>query len=95
MIASLDPNLSDGLAYRLRFYHTHTGERLDVVYRHGDMYDSNAQARINQYLRGHRTGDVHEYDPQLLDLLHDLMASLGRPYSEIDVICGYRTSVTN
>ena len=87
--------MSDGLAYRLRFYHTHTGERLDVVYRHGDTYDSNAQARINQYLRDHRTGDVHEYDPQLLDLLHDLMASLGRPYAEIDVICGYRTSVTN
>jgi hypothetical protein len=24
--------------YRLRFYHTHTGERLDVVYRRGDQY---------------------------------------------------------
>src|SRR5262245_65791708 len=24
--------------YRLRFYHTHTGERLDVVYRRDDQY---------------------------------------------------------
>ena len=95
MIASPKPTLSDGLEYRLRFYHTHTGERLDVVYRHGDVYDSGAQARINQYLRDYRTGDVQEYDPRLLDLLHDLMASLGRPYAEIDVICGYRTRGTN
>jgi len=93
--ASPNPNLSHGLAYRLRFYHTHTGERLDVVYRHGDHYDSSAQARINRYLRDYRTGDVHEYDPRILDLLHDLMASLGRSEGEIDVICGYRTPRTN
>ena len=95
MIASPNPNLSVGFEYRLRFYHIHTGERLDVVYRHGDIYDSSAQARINQYLRDYRTGDVHEYDPRLLDLLRDLMASLGRPYGEVDVICGYRTARTN
>ena len=95
MIASPNPKQSAGLESRLRFYHTHTGERLDVVYRHGDTYDSSAQARINQYLRDYRTGDVHEYDPRLLDLLRDLMASLGRPYGEVDVICGYRTPRTN
>jgi hypothetical protein len=27
-----------GHEYRLRFYHTHTGERLNVVYRRGDEY---------------------------------------------------------
>jgi hypothetical protein len=27
-----------GHEYRLRFYHTHTGERLHVVYRRGDKY---------------------------------------------------------
>jgi len=95
MIAIPHPNPSDGLGYRLRFYHTHRGERLDVVYRHGDSYDSRAQARINQYLRDHRTGEVHEYDPRLLDLLRDLMISLGRSDTEIDVICGYRTPRTN
>jgi uncharacterized protein YcbK (DUF882 family) len=95
MIAIPHPSPSDGLGYRLRFYHTHTGERLDVVYRHGDSYDSRAQARINQYLRDHRTGEVHEYDPRLLDLLRDLMISLGRSDTEIDVICGYRTPRTN
>ena len=81
--------------YRLRFYHTHTGERLDIVYRHGDTYDSHAEAQINQYLRDYRTGDVREYEPRLLDLLHDLMMSLGRPDGEINVVCGYRTPKTN
>jgi uncharacterized protein YcbK (DUF882 family) len=84
-----------GVSYRLRFFHTHTRERLDVVYRHGEDYDSNAEARIDQYLRDYRTGDVHEYDPRLFDLLHDLLVSLGRPDAEIDVVCGYRTPRTN
>jgi uncharacterized protein YcbK (DUF882 family) len=81
--------------YRLRFYHTHTNERLDIVYRRGDAYVPEALDRLDQYLRDYRTGDVHHYDPRVFDLLHDLTASLGRPSAEIDVICGYRTPNTN
>jgi len=81
--------------YRLRFYHTHTNERLDIVYRRGDAYIPEALDRLDQYLRDYRTGDVHRYDPRVFDLLHDLTASLGRPSAEIDVICGYRTPRTN
>jgi len=68
---------------------------LDVVYRRGESYDSDAEAQINQYLRDYRTGDVRDYDPSLFDLLHDLMVSLGRPDGEINVVCGYRTPLTN
>ncbi len=81
--------------YRLRFFHTHTGERLDIVYREGDRYLPEALARLNYYLRDHRTGDVHEYDPKVFDLLYDLTAVLGKPGVEIDVICGYRTPWSN
>src|SRR5580700_7355967 len=81
--------------YRLRFYHTHTNERLDIVYRRGDAYVPEALDRLDQYLRDYRTGDVHHYDPRVFDLLHDLTASLDRPSAEIDVICGYRTPRTN
>jgi uncharacterized protein YcbK (DUF882 family) len=76
-------------------YQVHTGERLDIVYRHGDRYDPEALARINLYLRDYRTGDVREYDPRVLDLLHDLGASLQRPNAEIDIVCAYRTPRTN
>ena len=81
--------------YRLRFYHTHTGERLDVVYRRGDRYIPEALAELDHYLRDHRTGEVRHFDPHLFDLLSDLTASLGDSGGEIDVICGYRTAWSN
>ena len=80
---------------RLRLYHTHTGEHLDVVYRQGANYLPDALARVDRFLRDSRTGDVHHYDPLLLDLLHDLETSVGRPLAEIHVICGYRTPWSN
>ncbi len=81
--------------YRLRFYQIHTGERLDVVYRQGNGYDSDALGRIDHFLRDYRNGEVHAYDPRLLDVLRELTVALGRPAAEIDVVCGYRTPVTN
>jgi uncharacterized protein YcbK (DUF882 family) len=81
--------------YRLRFFHTHTGERLDVVYRRGDQYIPEALDELDHYLRDHRTGDVRHFDPRLFDLLYDLTASLGDSGGEIDVICGYRTPWSN
>jgi uncharacterized protein YcbK (DUF882 family) len=81
--------------YRLRLYHTHTGERLDVVFRRDDAYIPEALAQVDYFLRDHRTGDVHHYDPRLFDLLSDLEASIGRPGAEIDIICGYRTPWSN
>lgn len=84
-----------GREYRLRFYHTHTNERLDIVYRRGNRYIPVALNHLNRYLRDYRTGDVRRYDPRLFDLLHDLTASVGHPGAEIAVICGYRTPRTN
>jgi uncharacterized protein YcbK (DUF882 family) len=81
--------------YRLRLFHTHTGERLDIVYRRGDSYVPEALTRLNQYLRDHRTGAVPAYDPRVFDLLHDLSAKLGRPSGEIDIVCGYRSPWSN
>jgi uncharacterized protein YcbK (DUF882 family) len=81
--------------HRLRLYHTHTGERLDIVFRRGDEYIPQALAQVDHFLRDHRTGDVHHYDPHLFDLLSDLEAAVGRPDAEIQVICGYRTPWSN
>lgn len=81
--------------YRLRLFNTHTGARLDVIYRRGDSYVPAALMRLDNYLRDRRTGDVHHYDPRVFDLLHDLQLTLGRPESEIDVLCGYRSPWSN
>jgi len=83
------------LEYRLRLYHTHTNERLDLVYRVGNHYIPSAVVRLDQFLRDHRTGDVIQLDPRVFDLLHDLVAAVGRPEAEIDIVCGYRTPWSN
>lgn len=81
--------------YRLRFYHTHTREHLDIVYKRGDTYLPEALDQLDHFLRDHRTGDVHHFDPRLFDLLSDLTINLHDSGGEIDVICGYRTPWSN
>ncbi len=99
LLLSLSPCRSNATEpvpeYRLRFYHTHTGERLDIVYRRGAFYSQEALGKLDDFLRDHRTGDVHHFDPRLFDLLYDLTASLHDTDGEIDVICGYRTPWSN
>jgi uncharacterized protein YcbK (DUF882 family) len=90
-----DPTSPAGPEYRLKFFHLHTGERLDIVYRQGTHYVAAALVRLDHYLRDHRTGDIRHYDPRVFDLLHDLTAELGKPNAEIDVVCGYRTPWSN
>jgi len=84
-----------GPVYRLHMFHTHTGESIDVVYRVGDTYLPDGLAKLNHFLRDHRTQNVSEYDPKEFDVLHALLAKLGRPDGEIDIVCGYRTPWSN
>lgn len=84
-----------GREYHLRFYNTHTNERIDVVYRRGESYLPDALSQLDHYLRDVRSGEVHHFDPHLFDLLYDLTGSLNDAGGEIDVICGYRTPQTN
>ncbi len=81
--------------YHLRLFHTHTGERIDLVYRIGDQYIPGALDRLDRFLRDHRTGDIHHYDPRVFDLLSDLTASVDRAGAELHIICGYRTPWSN
>lgn len=81
--------------YRLRLFHTHTLEHLDVVYRRGDVYDKEALAKLDLFLRDWRADKVKHYDPRLFDLLADLEAQAGKPGAEIQIICGYRTPGSN
>jgi uncharacterized protein YcbK (DUF882 family) len=81
--------------YRLRFFNTHTNERIDVVYRRGETYLPDALGKLDHYLRDVFSGEVRHFDPHLFDLLYDLTASLHDTGGEIDVVCGYRTPKTN
>jgi uncharacterized protein YcbK (DUF882 family) len=53
----------EGQDHLLLLYNTHTGERIELVYRHGDRYIPGALAKLDYFLRDHRTGDVHHFDP--------------------------------
>jgi uncharacterized protein YcbK (DUF882 family) len=86
---------SEGRSYSLRMAAEHTGESIDIVYRIGDTYIPDALDQLNHFLRDHRTDEVTQYDPREFDLLHNLMARLGRSNGVVHVVCGYRTAETN
>jgi uncharacterized protein YcbK (DUF882 family) len=81
-------------ARSLAFDHTHTSERLSVVYAVGDQYVPDALGTLNRFLRDHYTGDVGVIDPQLFDLLHRVRTQLGAG-EPFQVISGYRCPGTN
>jgi len=85
-------SIQDG---HLLLYHTHTGERLDIVYRHGDTYLPDALAKLDRFLRDHRTGEVHHFDPRIFDVLADAARAVGRADAEIHIVCGYRAPKSN
>jgi uncharacterized protein YcbK (DUF882 family) len=93
--ANSSAHAPSGEKYELKLYHLHTGESLDVVYRVGDTYIPAAMAKLNHFLRDHRTQDESHYDPKEFDLLHTLMTKLGKNGSVIDIVCGYRTPWSN
>jgi uncharacterized protein YcbK (DUF882 family) len=67
---------------------------LKTVYWQGGGYIPSSLAEINHVLRDHRTGDKHEIDPRLLDLLCDLRLRLDSRES-FQIISGYRSPATN
>jgi len=79
---------------RLRFYHTHTGEKLDVVYQDSGAYLPDALDEINHLLRDFRSDDVFPMDPALLDFLHAAQHSVGSTGS-FEIISAYRSPATN
>lgn len=78
----------------LSFFHTHTSEKLRVVYAENGAYVPEALAEVNRLLRDFRSGDVHPIDPRLLDILHDAREHTGGR-GTFEVISGFRSPHTN
>jgi uncharacterized protein YcbK (DUF882 family) len=78
----------------IQLLNTHTNETVGVVYKRGREYDPAAIAKLQNLLRDHRNGEVHEMDPGLYDQLHELaLAADCDPHFE--VISGYRSPESN
>ena len=77
----------------LAFHHTHTRERLQVVYYARGGYLPDALGSVDRLLRDFRTGEQHSIDPRLLDTLCALRAACGG--GTFEIISGYRSTGTN
>lgn len=78
----------------LALHHLHTGERRRITYWADGAYIGEGLKEINHLLRDHRTGDQHQMDPGLLDLLHQVQERVGC-HGEFHIISGYRSPKTN
>jgi uncharacterized protein YcbK (DUF882 family) len=78
----------------LALSHTHTRERIELVYARDQQYLPAAQLALNRFLRDHYTGEVGQMDPGLFDLLHRVQTALGAKGS-FEVISGFRCAATN
>jgi uncharacterized protein YcbK (DUF882 family) len=77
----------------ISLYHTHTGERLNVVYFASGAYVGEAVAELNRMLRDFRTGEVCDIDVRLFDQLHALNLACGA--GRFEVISAFRSVRTN
>jgi uncharacterized protein YcbK (DUF882 family) len=93
--SSADAGKTSQREYRLHLYETHTHEQINIIYRRGNAYLPDAVRRLDHFLRDHRNGEVHAFNPRLFDVLYALTKSVARPGIEIQVICGYRSPGTN
>jgi uncharacterized protein YcbK (DUF882 family) len=87
-------NIPPPSARDLSMVHTHTRERIALVYAVEQSYVPDALATLNRFLRDHYSGDIGRIDPRLFDLLHQVRALVGgtQPF---EVISGYRNPATN
>lgn len=78
----------------LALVHTHTRERIALVYAVEQAYMPDALATLNRFLRDHYSGAIAPIDPRLFDLLHQVRSLVGgtQPF---EVISGYRSAATN
>jgi len=78
----------------LGFLNLHTGERFDGPYWADGAYLPESLSAVRNVLRDFRTGERHDIDPTLLDLLTVLRLRL-ETAEPFQVISGYRSPQTN
>jgi len=79
---------------KLSLLNLHTGESLNATYWAEGQYQTSELHAINRVLRDHRSGDSHEMDNHLIDLLNILHHKMNgkQPFH---VISGYRSPKSN
>ena len=78
----------------LKFFHTHTGESLSVIYFNQGEYDPEAFKDIRVFLADWRDQAQHDINTQLMDILWHLQQATGST-NTWEVISAYRSPETN
>lgn len=79
---------------KLSLLNLHTGESVNATYWAEGEYQTGELQAINRILRDHRTGDIINMDPKLIDLL-TLLHHNAHGQKPFHVISGYRSPITN
>lgn len=78
----------------LSFYAMHTGEELTADYFVNGRYQPQELQAIAHVLRDHRTDQIHDIAPEVLDIVHAVRRMVGSR-DAIHVVSGYRSPETN
>jgi uncharacterized protein YcbK (DUF882 family) len=81
-------------ARSIAFHNLHTGESLSATYWESGRYLPDALDALNHLMRDHRTGEVHQIELGLFDLISALRSRL-ESSAAVQVISGYRSPATN
>lgn len=85
---------ASGDARTLSFYHTHTGEQLEVTYYEDGAYDLQGMRELREFLADWRNGEQLDIDPALMDILWQIQLA-GRHRDTYEVVSAYRSPETN
>lgn len=88
------PSFIDAATRQVAVHNLHTGELLEAIYFDRGEYVPDALAAMNHVLRDFRTGDEHQMDPKVFDLLHTLSRTVDSR-DPFQIISGYRSPHTN
>jgi uncharacterized protein YcbK (DUF882 family) len=93
--AAAETSLLSGIPERtLSFYNLHTAETLKTVYWAEGAYIPESLSQVDRLMRDHRSGEIHEIDRRLLDVLCELRMRM-KTSVNFEVISGYRSPSTN
>jgi uncharacterized protein YcbK (DUF882 family) len=94
-LLSLPARASQAGARTLSMAHTHTRERIELVYAAEQGYLPEALVALNRFLRDHYSGQIGTMHPPLFDVLHAVRRLLGGAAGTFEIISGYRCPDTN
>lgn len=81
-------------ARTLKFFHTHTGQNLEVTYYQNGLYLLEPMEELRNFLADWRNGEKIAIDPKLMDILWKIQQVTGNS-GTFEVISAYRSPSTN